>query len=120
MPDKPSAYALWKQAGGGTGNYSGTRYRDLMIKHGLLLAPGDDGYDEGSRTLPCGWPGPQRQPRTCGRCLWDIRADGDGRWRVAWTDTDSEADPYYCDGHASHEHAPAADNPDHAATEAGS
>jgi hypothetical protein len=43
---------LWHQAGG-----DGERYRRLMREHGHLLSPGDEGYEEGSRNLPCGWPG---------------------------------------------------------------
>jgi hypothetical protein len=58
---KPSLYELWKQAGGGTDAYSAGRYRELMSEHGVLLMPGDDGYDQAARTLPCGWPGPARQ-----------------------------------------------------------
>lgn len=48
----PSPYDLWVQAG-----EDGDRYRQLLREHGHLLSPGDEGYGEGSRNLPCGWPG---------------------------------------------------------------
>ena len=48
----PSPFALWQQANG-----DGDRYRELMREHGHLLSPGDEGYEEASRNLPCGWPG---------------------------------------------------------------
>lgn len=50
---KPSPEELWRQAGGGTEQFSGERYRELMIEHGLLvpLQPG-----EKAEPLPCGWP----------------------------------------------------------------
>jgi hypothetical protein len=48
---KPSPHQLWEQAKGDP-----EAYRGLMREHGHLLAPGDEGYEEGSRTLPCGWP----------------------------------------------------------------
>jgi hypothetical protein len=55
---KPQPARLWEQAG-----EDPERYRDLMRQHGHLLAPGDEGYEEGSRSLPCGWePGKGRQP----------------------------------------------------------
>lgn len=54
---EPDPYALWKQAGGGTPGYDRRRYLDLMHEHGFFLRPGDDGYDEAERSLPCGWPG---------------------------------------------------------------
>jgi hypothetical protein len=49
---RPSPMKLWQEAGG-----DGERYRELMRQHGHLLSPGDEGYDETSRNLPCGWPG---------------------------------------------------------------
>jgi hypothetical protein len=52
MPDRPSPFTLWQQAEG-----DGERYRELMREHGHLLAPGDEGYDEATDSLPCGWPG---------------------------------------------------------------
>ena len=55
---KPQPYQLWEQAG-----EDPERYRDLMRDHGYILAPGDEGYEEGSRSLPCGRePGKGRQP----------------------------------------------------------
>jgi hypothetical protein len=57
MSDKPDAYDLWVQAGGGTPGYSRDRYQELLREHGLILSPGDDGYEQGVRNLPCGWPG---------------------------------------------------------------
>jgi|HubBroStandDraft_2_1064218.scaffolds.fasta_scaffold165477_2 hypothetical protein len=54
---KPSPYALWLQAGGGTPSCDRQRYRDLLSEHGALLSPGDEGYDDAPRNLPCGWPG---------------------------------------------------------------
>ena len=42
---------LWYQAEGDP-----ERYRELMLEHGLLLRPGDEGYEDASRNLPCGWP----------------------------------------------------------------
>ena len=50
---EPSPYELWVLAG-----KDGDRYRELLREHGYLMSPGDVGYEEGSRTLPCGWPGP--------------------------------------------------------------
>jgi hypothetical protein len=71
--DQPSPGHLWNQAGG-----NGDRYRDLLHQHGLLLRPGDEGYDQASRTLPCGYPGPSKPatewckhelaPGTCSVC----------------------------------------------------
>lgn len=71
--DKPSPGILWNQAGG-----DAARYRELMIEHGHLLRPGDEGYEQASRTLPCGYPGPARPagewcrhdlaPGTCSVC----------------------------------------------------
>ena len=104
---KPSPHDLWVQAGGGTGAYSAERYRELMHDHGALLRPGDDGYEQASRALPCGWPGPSRQPMTCKWCLWDISVAEHGRWRLAWTDTDDGSpDPYHCTGRADGVHVP--------------
>jgi hypothetical protein len=31
-----------------------------MHEHGYVLKPGDEGYAQVPRTLPCGWPGPQK------------------------------------------------------------
>lgn len=53
--DRPSPVQLWRQANGDS-----ARYRRLMREHGHLLAPGDEGYEQASKTLPCGWPGPQK------------------------------------------------------------
>lgn len=41
---------LWNQADGNPGEY-----RRLLREHGLLLSPGDPGYEEASVSLPCGW-----------------------------------------------------------------
>jgi hypothetical protein len=58
---KPRIYDLWKQAGGETPRFDRGRYMDLLHEHGILLRPGDEGYEAGSRTLPCGWdPGKSR------------------------------------------------------------
>lgn len=57
MTGKPSIMDLWRQAGGGTDHWDSQRYRDLMHEHGYLLRPGDDGYEDATHTLPCGWPG---------------------------------------------------------------
>jgi hypothetical protein len=80
VADHPSPGALWNQAlsedcGEGT---VVMRYRELLREHGLLLAPGDPGYDDAPHTLPCGWPGPQEPvsewcvhdlpPGACGDC----------------------------------------------------
>jgi hypothetical protein len=56
-PGKPSPAELWRQAGGGTPDFSRDRYRELLIAHGHLtpLEPG-----EKPEPLPCGWPGPTR------------------------------------------------------------
>jgi hypothetical protein len=56
----PGPAQLWREAGGGTDHYDPERYKALMHQHGHLLRPGDDGYEQGSRDLPCGWPGGQR------------------------------------------------------------
>lgn len=62
-PPRPGPRELWQQAGGGTPAYDRERYLELLREHGHLLSPGDEGYEEGSRALPCGWePGKGRQP----------------------------------------------------------
>jgi hypothetical protein len=38
----------------------------------------------------------------CCYCLWDIRRDASGRWRLAWND-DGDVDPYQCGGPGGHE-----------------
>ena len=53
---KPSVYELWQQAGGETPDYDRDRYVALMCEHGYILSPGDDGYEEAPKGLPCGWP----------------------------------------------------------------
>lgn len=45
---RPSPVDLWRQAGGGTPEYSADEYRRLMVEHGLLV-PGP------AEPLPCGW-----------------------------------------------------------------
>lgn len=45
-------FELWQQAGG-----DGDRYRQLLHEYGYTLGPGDEGYEEAPRDLPCGWPG---------------------------------------------------------------
>ena len=57
MTTKPSLFDLWKQAGGGTGTYDPQRYHDLLVEHGHLVSPGDEGYEDAAPGLPCGWPG---------------------------------------------------------------
>jgi hypothetical protein len=47
----PAPHELWQQAGGDP-----ETYRGLMRQHGHLLAPGDEGYEDGGRNLSCGWP----------------------------------------------------------------
>ena len=54
--NKPSVYELWLQAGGETPDYDRDRYIELMREHRYLLKPGDDGYEEAPKGLPCGWP----------------------------------------------------------------
>lgn len=49
--EEPSPYQLWVEA-----NEDGERYRELLREHGYLLSPGDEGYEEASPNLPCGWP----------------------------------------------------------------
>lgn len=46
---------LWVQA-----DEDPERYRALLREHKLILSPGDEGYEQGSRTLPCGYPGPSK------------------------------------------------------------
>lgn len=54
--DRPSPGILWHQAKG-----DAARYRELMREHGHILLPGDEGYEQASATLPCGWhPGKSR------------------------------------------------------------
>lgn len=55
MSDHPSPGELYNQAAGDT-----ARYLELMREHGYVLQPGDEGYEQASRTLSCGWPGPQK------------------------------------------------------------
>ena len=52
---KPQPHQLWEQAGGDP-----EEYRRLMREHGHLIGPGDEGYEDAPRALPCGWPGRQR------------------------------------------------------------
>jgi hypothetical protein len=52
MSDHPTPHELWVQSG-----EDGERYRELLREHGHVLWPGGTGYAEGSRNLPCGWPG---------------------------------------------------------------
>ena len=52
----PSPMELWHQAGGGTDSYDRERYLELMRQHGHLLKPGDEGYEDASPNLSCGWP----------------------------------------------------------------
>lgn len=51
----PGPAQLWHEAGGGTDQYDPERYKELMHRFGHVLRPGDDGYEEASRELPCGW-----------------------------------------------------------------
>lgn len=60
MADRPSAYELWMEAG-----EDRARYRELLRQHGHLLSPGDEGYEQASATLPCGWPGPRKPEAWC-------------------------------------------------------
>jgi hypothetical protein len=58
---KPSVYELWLQAGGDNpAAYDRDRFVALMREHGHLLKPGDDGYEDAPKGLPCGWPGRRR------------------------------------------------------------
>lgn len=52
MSEKPSPAELWNQSGGNS-----RRYYDLLVDHGHILRPGDEGYEEGTPVLACGWPG---------------------------------------------------------------
>lgn len=78
-------YELWVQSG-----QDGDRYRALLREYGLLLMPGDEGYEESSRNLPCGWPGPQ--PGRIVRDTWVKWAreqpDPKDSWLVPWEDLD--------------------------------
>ncbi len=80
---KPGPFELWQQAGG-----DGARYRELMREHGHLLSPGDEGYDETSRNLPCGWPGKR------GTILRDevLEAEVRDQYRDLGLDEDSTAE----------------------------
>jgi len=49
---EPSLAELWQQAGGDS-----HRYVELLREHGMALKPGDEGYEDAPRVLPCGWPG---------------------------------------------------------------
>ncbi len=49
----PSAYDLWKLAGGGTDGYDPAEYRRLMVEYGLLITLKPE---ETAEPLPCGWP----------------------------------------------------------------
>jgi hypothetical protein len=54
-PDRPeprlSPAALWEKSGGNR-----DLYRDLLHRHGHILVPGDEGYDENvPQVPPCGW-----------------------------------------------------------------
>jgi hypothetical protein len=54
---KPSVYELWQEAGGESAHsYDRDQFVASMREHGYLLSPGDDGYEEGPKGLPCGWP----------------------------------------------------------------
>lgn len=57
----PSPAQLWREAGGGTDHYDPERYKELMRKFGHLLRPGDDGYEDATSALPCGWPGDREE-----------------------------------------------------------
>ncbi len=60
MPEKPSPLKLWYQADREhptDAEARTTRYRELMREHGLLLSPGDSGYEEAADNLRCGYPG---------------------------------------------------------------
>jgi hypothetical protein len=56
MPDRPSLYDLWQQAGGGTEGYDPERYQQLAREHGHIMQPGDAGYEQGVPELSCGQP----------------------------------------------------------------
>lgn len=53
---RPSVRGLWVQAGGETPDYNHERFLELMHQHGHLLKPGDHGYEEAPKSLPCGRP----------------------------------------------------------------
>lgn len=81
----PNMAELWHQAGG-----DGQKYRDLLHEHGYTLRPGDPGYGDAPRTLPCGWPGPGRESRCevtellvsqCGHCTGRTGDEGTGEKR---------------------------------------
>jgi len=86
--DTPSPGQLWHQANG-----DAARYRELMRQHGHLIRRGEPGFDEASRTLPCGWPGPQKPadewcihdmpPGTCSHCTGRGEPVPDERDRAA-------------------------------------
>jgi hypothetical protein len=86
-----SLYGLWVQAGGGTEDYDPERYRALMREHGYLLEPGDLGYEQGSRNLPCGWPHRPEPPAAAARRPEPLLINGateaedtrEARWRDA-------------------------------------
>jgi hypothetical protein len=80
MPDRPSLFSLWQQAGGGTDAYDPQRYRELAREHGHIMQPGDEGYEQGVRVLSCGWPhshDPDSQHRQiCPSCQTDDHCTG--------------------------------------------
>ena len=47
----PSPFELWAEANGDR-----QRYHDLMVQHGHILRPGDEGYAVAKDTLACGVP----------------------------------------------------------------
>lgn len=51
-PRPASLAVLWDQAQGDP-----ERFRELMRGHGLILSPGDPGYEGTPSSLPCGWAG---------------------------------------------------------------
>ena len=59
---RPSMFELWQQAEG-----DGDRYRELLREWGHVLRPGDEGYEDASSSLPCGWPSPAGHPRGTAR-----------------------------------------------------
>lgn len=93
--DTPSPGQLWNQAGG-----DGDLYRDLMRQHGLILSPGDEGYEQASRTLPCGYPGPPKPASEWADSGWVIYCRG---CKQHWTDGECACtctdgtDPHYED-----------------------
>jgi hypothetical protein len=52
---KPTPFEPWEEAG-----EDPERYRQLMREHGHLIGPDHPEYETTPKTLPCGWPGPQR------------------------------------------------------------